>query len=97
MSNIKNFVEEKTSKKIVDALCALDFNAIHKLAKDSGVPVHRLQNFVDGDEKITQIDKGKLIVYLVKSVDTNEKAGKPEENKENVFATLKEFQQRNTG
>jgi len=97
MSNIKNFVGEKTTRKIVDALCALDFNTIHKLAEDSGVPVHRLQDFVDETEKITQLDKGKLIVYLVKLVDMGEEEGQLEETGEQIFTTLKEFQQRKTG
>jgi len=97
MSNIKNFVGEKTTRKIVDALCALDFNTIHKLAEDSGVPVHRLQDFVDETEKITQLDKGKLIVYLVKLVDMGEEEGQLEETGEQIFTALKEFQQRKTG
>lgn len=97
MSNIKNFVDEKTSKKIIDTICALDFDTIHKLSKDSGVPVHRLQSFVDGDEIITQLDKGKLIIHLIKLVDIGEEQNPRDEDKEETFMTLKEFQLRKTG
>ena len=97
MSDIKNFIDERTARRVIGALCALDFNTIHKLAEDSGVPVHRLQNFVDGTEKITQLDKEKLIVYLVKLVDMGEEEGQLEDTEEQIFTTLKEFQQRKTG
>lgn len=97
MSNIKNFVDEKTSKKIIDTICKLDFDTIHKLSKNSGVSVHRLQNFVDGDEMITRLDKGKLIVHLIQLVEMNEEQNLPAENTEGVFTTLKEFQLRKTG
>ena len=68
-AEIKNFVDEKTTKLILDALSVLDFDSVHLLAKKSGVPVHRMQSFVDGDEKITQIDKGNLIPHLVALAD----------------------------
>lgn len=98
MANIKNFVDEKTSGKIIDALCALDFDSIHKLAKNSGIPVDRLQDFVDGDEKITQLDKGKLITHLIASAETaEEKHQHSETNKEMELARLKDFQRRKAG
>jgi len=97
MSNIKNFIDERTARKVIDALCALDFKTIHKLAEDSGVPVSRLQNFIEGTEKITQLDKGKLIIYLVKLVDIIEEEGQLEETKKQIFTSLKDFQQHKTG
>ena len=97
MSNIKNFVDERTSRRVIGALCALDYNTIQKLAEDSGVPVSRLQNFVEETEKITQLDKGKLIIYLVKLVDMGEEEGQIEETEKQMITTLKDFQQRKTG
>ena len=90
MSRVKNFINEKTTRKIVGALCALDLNTIHKLAKDSDVPVNRLHNIIAGAEKITQIEKEKLIVYLVKLVDMGEM-------EEQTLTSLKDPQYRNTG
>ena len=97
MANIKNFVDEKTSRKIIDAICSLDFNTIHNLAKDSGVPVDRLQSFVDGDEKITLLDKGKLIIHLIKLADITEETNIDEESNDKGFITLKDFQDRKAG
>ena len=94
MSNIRNFNDEKITTKIIHVLYTLNFNAIHKLAEYSGIPVHRLADFVGGTEKITQLDKGKLIVCLVKLFDMGEWEGQLEETEEQKFTALKEFQQR---
>ena len=95
MSNIKNFIDERSARKIIDTLRTLDFHTILKLSEDSGVPVHRLRNIIDGVEQITRLDKGKLIVYLVKLVDMDEE--QLEETEEQIITTLKEFQQCKTG
>lgn len=92
MSNVKNFVDEKTTRKTISAICSLDFTEIHKLSKKSGLPVSRLQNFVDETEEMTQIDKGKLISHLINLTDISE-----EETKEAKYTNLKEFQKRKTG
>ena len=97
MSDVKNFVDEKTKRKIIDALCELDFNSIHILADNSGVPVSRLQDFVDNTERITHLDKGKLIIHLVNLMDISEEGKQHEETTEPNFTSLKEFQQRKTG
>jgi hypothetical protein len=97
MNNIKNFVDEKTSRKIISAICSLDFTDIHKLSEESGVPVSRLQDFVDETEKITQIDKGKLIVHLINMTDISEDEKQLEETKGQKYTTVKEFQQRKPG
>ena len=97
MSIIKNFIDERTTRRVIGALCALDYNTIQKLAENSGVPVHRLQNIVDGTEKITPLDKGKLIVYLVRLENMGEWEGQLEETEEQIITALKDFQQRKTG
>ena len=98
MATIKNFVDEKTSRKIIDAICALDYSSVLKLSDDSGVPVHRLQSFVDGDEKITQLDKGKLIIHLIKLVDiVDEEHHHEETNDEMVSPGINDFQRRKAG
>ena len=98
MAIIKNFIDEKNSRKIIDAICALDYNAVHKLSKDSGIPVYRLQGFVDGDEKITLFDKGRLITHLINLVNfTDEEDRHEEAGNEVVFVNLRDFQRRKAG
>ena len=94
MSDVTNFVDEKTSRKIIAALCSLEFNAINKLAEDSGVPVNRLLDFVDETEKITQLDKGKLILHLLKLMDMGEEEIQEMGTDEEKVPSLKQFQQR---
>lgn len=40
MNNIKNFVNEKSSRMIINALCTLDFAAVQKLSADSKYTVY---------------------------------------------------------
>jgi hypothetical protein len=61
------------------------------------VPVTRLQDFVDGTEEITQLDKGKLIIHLVNLMDISEEEKQHEETSEPTYASLEDFQQRKTG
>jgi len=77
MNNNKNVIDEEAIRKIVNALSALDLNTLHKLAESSGIslPVNRLQNLVDITEDIIQPDKGKLVVYLVKSAAMGKEDG----------------------
>ena len=96
-NKITNFVDEKTARKIIDALCRLDFKSITKLADDSGVPVNRLQNFIEGTEKITQLDKGKLIIHLINLADMAEDISTKEEPPEIKYTSLKDFQKRKAG
>lgn len=97
MNEIKNFIDERTTRRVIGALCALNFNTIHKLAEDSSVPVHHLHNIIDGTEKITQLDREKLITYLVRLVNMGEEERLFEETEEQIITTLKEFQQCKTG
>ncbi|MBL1142472.1 MAG: hypothetical protein HND53_10605 [Proteobacteria bacterium] len=97
MANVKNFVDEKTSRTIINALCALDYKDILVLSKKSGVTVTRLQDFVDGDEQITQLDKGKLIVHLISLSEISENKVGSTDIPENRFATHESFKARKTG
>lgn len=94
MSNVKNFVDEKTAKRIIDAITTLDFHGVLKLADDSGVPVSRLRDIIDRTERITQLDKGKLITHLMNLMDIREEEKPDEEAEGQNFTSLKEFQQR---
>jgi hypothetical protein len=51
MDNIVNFIAEKNTRKIVNAICDLDFLAFNKVANDSKIPVIRLLSFIEGSEK----------------------------------------------
>lgn len=94
-NNIKNFVDEKTNRTIVDALMQLDFKSVNKLAEDSAIPVHRLQAFIEGSERITQVDKGSLILHLVDiDMTTQEKSKDPASEQ---FTSLDAFRRRKTG
>jgi uncharacterized protein YbbC (DUF1343 family) len=96
MDNVKNFVDEKTSRLIIQALCDLEFNDVLKLSEKSGVTVSRLQDFVDGDEQITQLDKGKLIIHLVNLAEMSNESKQLEKTEES-YTSLKDFQNRKAG
>ncbi len=96
MGNVKNFVDEKTSRKIISALCALEYKEVLKLSEKSEIPVTRLLDFVDGDEKITQLDKGKLIIHLINLAEISIEEETTEKIKER-FTTHQEFLLRKTG
>ena len=93
--NVENFVDEKTSRKIINALTKLDFKTCNKLANDSGIPFTRLQAFIHGIEKITQLDKGKLILHFAELDMSEEK--RCEDSTQERYSSLKAFQQRKAG
>ena len=55
------YVDKLIAEKIISDLGELSFDDVHKVSKKSGITVQKLQDFVDGDEKITVSDSVKLI------------------------------------
>ena len=93
--NITNFVDDKISRKIINALTKMDFETCNKLADNSGIPVSRLQEYIFGTEKITQLDKDMLILYVAELNKDDEK--RYEDSTMKQYSSLKEFQQRKVG
>jgi hypothetical protein len=91
MDNIINFVDEKNTRKIVNALCSLDYLAFNKIVNDSGISVIRLLSFIDGSERITMLEKGQLIPHLIKLADIDDDSAQIDEETAQTFSTFKDF------
>jgi hypothetical protein len=64
METAENLIDEVSERKIVNALCALDFIAFNKVANDSGVSAIRLLGYIDGSERMTREDEVKMSHHL---------------------------------
>jgi hypothetical protein len=97
MGDLVNFVDEKNTRKIVNAICDLDFLYFNKLANDSKIPVTRLLSFIDGSEMITMIEKDQLIPHLTNLADMSEDKSKLDEETVESFTALNDFLKYNAG
>jgi hypothetical protein len=91
---IKNFVDEKNTTKIVNALCDMDFLEFNQIVEDSGIPITRLLGYIDGSEKITTLDKEKLIPHLSRLSEMPEDKIHSDENVVETYSSLKNFLER---
>jgi hypothetical protein len=88
---VKFYVDEKTTTKIVNALCDMDFLEFNQIVEDSKIPITRLLGFIDGSDKITTLDEEKLIPHLSRLSEMPDDKVHSDGNVVETYSSLKNF------